>query len=985
MYQNFINNDYSNLNKEQMQTKNSNLNKNQNHLNSSHNYEFSSYQRKKNFEYKNKNIDKNNIPTKIEKKAHKLINNSLNIDDSLNNKINYCNMNNNLINQTKQKERKTLNNNVQNGKHNINNRNINNKNIKNNLHINITNWNNNIHEAGHNRGVFRNINYPQNSTDSKIKQRENSINFTTKNFTRINPSNKNRNINIDMKNINKNSKIKGINNQNLKKNSINSEIRKQKEIKNKFDNNYLCFKCQDKTSIELNFNNLTVKMNCEQNHKDDNIPIKEFRAKKELNKKLNCSECKIFTNKRLYYCSCNKIICEKCSCKEIHTSHFKTEFYNHIYNCIKHKKNFINYCNKCKKNICHECLNDHDEHKKELLILDKEKPTKEAIKEKKENLEIIKKSKITFDKKIDKFFREFQKRKNDMIRDLEYFMEIQANIVNKFDNNNNLNYEDILNFKNLPLSEKENNIIQSFLGKKTFNEEGNFLMELLTQNEIKKNEFEISKENEINIINHKSNITCSKQNDINIIGIENKNDININNTQDNQIQKNIEIINEEDEKNIMINDLNEMNKLNQIEDVNKIEQNNINYDKINESNKIEEEKKNIKGESDKEEEIINNTENIISQKPKEIKILEKVENCESKLKNLDERCITSFTILKNNRILITFKGGIIKFYEFVKNNNEVQLKELLRLEEEEYCFNYGIELYDKNVAICSEDGNVKIFKLSFDKPNGENNELYKLIQKIDEPNDDPIYTIKELKNKNLVLGCWKNILVYQKSIQYELAIKLKIKTYTFCILELSPNEIISSQNDIKTLTVFNLNKNKRYIIKDIESNENSNIICKYANKNEIVFVAYNKGINIVSVVKKCLIKKIELNQIISALCPIIMHIDSSDSKDKKIFGLLCGAKRKIYGENVNYAYDLLQLGFNLNDKDKGAINCNKENEIDYKVISIKERIHFNDINNLENSEFCKNLNTLKIVENKDEKWIFTSGKEDKTLSLWKIK
>ena len=356
-------------------------------------------------------------------------------------------------------------------------------------------------------------------------------------------------------------------------------------------------------------------------------------------------------------------------------------------------------------------------------------------------------------------------------------------------------------------------------------------------------------------------------------------------------------------------------------------------------------------------------------------------------------------ILRNNRILITFKGGILKFYEFEKNDgsqpdvtdednpsepNKIKLKLLLRLEEDEYCFNYGIELYNRNVAVCSEDGTVKIIKLYFDEENKENNEKHKIIQIIREKNQDPIYTIKEMNNHNLVLGCWKNILVFQESHEYELINILKIGEYTFSLLELSPNEIVASHSDSKTLTIHNFNDYNSYKINEIESNENNNIICKYNNKNEIIFVAYDKGISIVSIIKRCLIQKIELGEIISGLCPMIIHLDIGNGKNEKIFGLLCGAKRKVYGEKVNFAYSLLQLGFNINNKDMGVIDEKDDKKIEWKILSRKDRIHFYDINNIKNSIFCQNNDTLKINENKDEQLIFSSGNEDKRLNIWKI-
>ena len=87
---------------------------------------------------------------------------------------------------------------------------------------------------------------------------------------------------------------------------------------------------------------------------------------------------------------------------------------------------------------------------------------------------------------------------------------------------------------------------------------------------------------------------------------------------------------------------------------------------------------------------------------KKFEVIQKIENCEKKFEKKEERCITCFTLLQNNRIVITFKGGIIKFFEFTKKKNEILLIELVRLEEDEYCFNYAIELQDRNVAACSE-------------------------------------------------------------------------------------------------------------------------------------------------------------------------------------------------------------------------------------------------------------------------------------------
>ena len=48
-------------------------------------------------------------------------------------------------------------------------------------------------------------------------------------------------------------------------------------------------------------------------------------------------------------------------------------------------------------------------------------------------------------------------------------------------------------------------------------------------------------------------------------------------------------------------------------------------------------------------------------------------------------------------------------------------------------------------------------------------------------------------------------------------------------IAISPNEILATHSDSKTLTGHNFNNYEFYTIKDIESNENNNIICKYNN------------------------------------------------------------------------------------------------------------------------------------------------------------
>ena len=830
--------------------------------------------------------------------------------------------------------------------------------------------------------------------EKEIVNKINNINNSRLNYTQRNRI-KTKALSIDKRIL-----FNKLNNKKINESSIIKTEKLLEKDNNEINSvNYLCFQCQEKAFIELNLNNLSININCENGHLMKNIPIQEFRDKNNLNKRTICFNCrnKNIKPKNLYYCSCGKNICLKC--KKIHKDHSQIQISEKYYYCNKHKKKYTCFCKTCNKNICNDCLHEHSEHNKDILYFENVLPTNRDFEIIRDNFEKMKEQLIYFNDKVNKFFEKLKEKKKIFNQNYNQFMLLMNDIINNMNNKENINYENIYNFNNVKLNsiKNENNIINQFLNiENNFVKEGKFLIELLggktfDNNEIVKDEI-INNQKYENKLNNKliENQICN-ENNFNIFNknINNNSNITYQNNNINNVNNNINLLKQlfdDEDINVKENNQDKVNNIN----ANQLNiNNNINPNNSNETNKNE--IINIIDNKKENEDALKQIEKKTLEISTEVNVLEKIENCELKLQQKDEACITSFAILRNNRILITFKGGKIKIYEFEKKNNniplddqnEIQLKEILRLEEEEYCFNYGIELKNGNVAICSEDGTVKIIKLFFDEKSENNiNEKYKLIQKIVDKEQDPIYIIKELENENIVLGCWRNILLYQKADEYELLNKIFIGDYTFSILELSPNEIISSHSETKTLLINDLNNYESEKIENIESNENNNIICKYDNKNEIVFVAYDNGINIVSVIEKCLIKKIELNEIISSLCPIMVNISIGENQNEKVFGLLCGAKRRIYNNRVNYAYSLFQLGFNINNKDKGVITTNKN--IEWKKISRKDFIHFYDITNIKNSIFCKNNNTLKINENKGEQWIFSSGNEDKLLKIWKF-
>ena len=783
---------------------------------------------------------------------------------------------------------------------------------KNKNYVKNNNINNNAPNNGHIKGIsHNNNNYIQNHPKNIIN------NINDKNIAnKINDKNNIQNKNLgNEKQINKINELNNINNK-----IINKSVLEKKEEKEKILDNYLCFICKGKAYIKLNQTKFTVDMKCSKGHTQANIPIKEFISKNEFNKKKYCQECvKGRINiEELYYCNCNKTICQKCKNEKKHKNHTQIKLCQQYNLCLKHKNEYKCFCLQCNKNICYECFNDHNSHLEFILIFDNYLPKEKEISKNKYNLDKAKDYKYEFDIKFDQFIETLKNKKREYDKNFEEFIKIQNNIINRIDSKESLSYEDIDNYSNLKSIDNDKDKIFDFLKTYELAQEGKLLIDILERDHSEKN----NNDNNINNYNNRNN--------------------------QNNIYKNNNIYGDK-------------NQLKSYKDQNRIFERNNKTNNYNYS-------------------YYNNYKNEIKKK-----VLDKIEDCTQIINKKESKCITCFAILRNNRIVISFKSGILKFYEFEKiRQDKFEMKEILCLEEEEYCFNYCIELYNGDVAVASEDSTLKIIKLFFDEDTN-NNEKYKIIQNIEEKNIYPIYIIKELANKNLVLGCWRNILVYQKANDYELINRLIIDDYTFALLELSPNVIISAHSTTNTLTIHNLNNYEIETIENIESNENNNIICKYNDQNDIVFVGFNRGINIVSIIKKCLIKKISLfDTIITGLCPMMFNYDLGNGKKEKIFGLLCGEKEKIYRQHINYTYNLVQIGFNLNDKERGVIDPNDKRYVFDEIICKKELIHHYDITNIQNSLFFKNNNTLKLLNNKDEQWIFTSGSEDRTLNIWKL-
>ena len=324
-----------------------------------------------------------------------------------------------------------------------------------------------------------------------------------------------------------------------------------------------------------------------------------------------------------------------------------------------------------------------------------------------------------------------------------------------------------------------------------------------------------------------------------------------------------------------------------------------------------------------------------------VKLLQEIQ-CDS--------CITSITVLKNLNLLATFKGGHAKVYQKDNNNQLINYKEVISIDEDEYCFNYCIELFNQNVCFCSQDCTIKIIELDYVRKN------YNTIQRMENNDRDPIFIIKELNNNNLICGTWKSIILYQYlgNSKYELITKYLIRNRTFSILEIKPNIIVSTQCYLKTIKFINVSNFEEICeIKDIPSNEHSEILCKMSIYNkEIICIGNNNGVNIVDFGKKKVICNVNLIYQTTSLTSF--SLNNNDY-------LIIGAKSSNKARTMFKFYFLNVL-----------LKCDKNGEIKSETISIFEPMHYYDIN------------SMKLFENKDRKIFISTGNEDKRIKIWDL-
>jgi len=208
---------------------------------------------------------------------------------------------------------------------------------------------------------------------------------------------------------------------------INDNIKEAKEV--------LCPECKENALIKIEEYRISI-YNCKNNHKIENISIKEFDNLQKIDEsKIICEICKINNKNKTYknemnYClACKKIICPLCKSKH-NNNHLIIKYEDRNIVCNKHNDNYVKYCNEWNENICLQCIKEHKNHKEIfygdiMANIDNNNEYKEYINKLINN--------------IDEMIKKLEKVKENM--------NIYYNKSNNLINNNNINYEILQNIK----------------------------------------------------------------------------------------------------------------------------------------------------------------------------------------------------------------------------------------------------------------------------------------------------------------------------------------------------------------------------------------------------------------------------------------------------------------------------------------------------------------------------------------------------------
>lgn len=148
-----------------------------------------------------------------------------------------------------------------------------------------------------------------------------------------------------------------------KENKIQIIIPEKNKIDEKkfiLNNNLICPLCKENANIKISDYKIEL-FGCKNNHILKNIMLEEFLNMQK--RYYFCEVCNSLINSHNFYkcLSCKTNICELCRINR-HKNHNIINYNKKDIICELHNLNYNNYCNNCKKNFCHLCIESHRNH-----------------------------------------------------------------------------------------------------------------------------------------------------------------------------------------------------------------------------------------------------------------------------------------------------------------------------------------------------------------------------------------------------------------------------------------------------------------------------------------------------------------------------------------------------------------------------------------------------------------------------------------------
>ena len=217
------------------------------------------------------------------------------------------------------------------------------------------------------------------------------------------------------------------------------ETKEEKNEEEKKESYYdiVCPECQTSAIIDINNDkaDLGLKiLNCENFH---NLKNKAYDIYEELDLDRIPLVCDVNYSlltppeDKLYLCSCGSRVCSECEKGHNDEGHFKIDYKNKNYFCLKHKKpeKFSSYCIDCNANICGECEKVHPSSHK-IYKFNEISPTSDDINKWKDN---YKKHQEQLTKFITSIKESFNNMVNTVEKNLNSYILIEKTLIKRYD------------------------------------------------------------------------------------------------------------------------------------------------------------------------------------------------------------------------------------------------------------------------------------------------------------------------------------------------------------------------------------------------------------------------------------------------------------------------------------------------------------------------------------------------------------------------